>query len=188
MPEHKKPILIENQALNLAAELLTIDSGRDVSSEELESRLFFINRTISDYNKMLLEKKEFENDYLLANDLVLNALMNGIILFDNGLIRFLLNKPLPKLSYEVIIQKKERLDILKERLFTLLKDEDYKNLVEQLRIFLIEKARIVLLQKDIIPSSKNNIIDNIKKEDRQLYDDYMSLNEKNVKEIFQKNV
>ena len=55
--EHQKPVLIENQALALAAEILTIDSGREVISEELEARLFFINRTISDYNKMLLEKK-----------------------------------------------------------------------------------------------------------------------------------
>ena len=141
-------------------------------------------------NLNIIEKKqnEFENDYLLANDLVLNALMNGIILFDNGLIRFLLNKPLPKPSYEVIMQKKERLDVLKERLFTLLKDESYKELVEQLKLFLIEKARILLLEKDIIPSSKKNIIDNIKRENKQLYNDYISLNEKNVKEIFQKNV
>ena len=134
------------------------------------------------------EENEFENDYLLANDLVLNALMNGIIIFDNGIMRFLLSKPLPNPSNEVIMQKKERLDILKERLYILLKERDYRELVEQLKSFIIEKARILLLQKGIIPSSKRNIINTLNKIDKELYKDYISLNEKNVREILQKNV
>ena len=141
-------------------------------------------------NLNIIEKTqgEFENEYLLANDLVLNALMNGIIIFDNGIIRFLLNKPLPAPSYEVINDKKERLEILKGRLLALLKDKNYKELTEQLKLFIIEKARVLFLEKGIIPSSKKFIIKNLKNISKQLYNDYNNLSEKNVKEILQKNV
>jgi predicted nucleotidyltransferase len=134
------------------------------------------------------EEREFEKDYLSANDLVLNALMNGIIIFDNGIIRFFLNKSLPKPSNEVIMQKRERLEVLKNRLFSLLKDKNYKELAEQLRIFIIEKARIIFLEKGIIPSSKKYIMDNLDKADKQLYRDYIKLSEKNAGEILKKNV
>ncbi len=133
-------------------------------------------------------KNEFENDYFLANDLVLNALMNGIVLYDSGIVRFLLTKPLPEPSYDVIMQKKERLDILKNRLFALLKDENYKELAEQLKLFIIEKARILFLQKGIIPSSKRYIVDNLSKIDKQMRRDYLKVSEKNAKEILLKNV
>lgn len=134
------------------------------------------------------EKNEFENDYLLANDLVLNALMNGIVVFDNGLIRFLLSKPLPMPSYQVIMEKKERLDVLKKRLFALLKEEDYETLIEQLKLYIIEKARILFLQKNIIPSSKKFITDNMNKIDKNLYKEYHSIDKRNVRKILQKNV
>jgi len=132
-------------------------------------------------------KSEFESEYLLAYDLILNALMNGIIIFDEGIIRFLLKKPLPEPSYEVIMQKKQRLDILKNRLFILLKDKDYKELVEQFKLYLIEQARILLLQKGLIPSSKKYIINSLKKTNKNLYKFYTSVNTGNVAE-FIKNV
>ncbi len=133
------------------------------------------------------EKNEFENEYLLAHDLVLNALMNGIVIFDGGIIRFLLTKPLPQPSNEVIMQKKERLDVLKDRLLVLLKDKNYKELVEQFKLYIIEKARILFLQKDIIPSSKKYITDNLKEVDKNLYNLYYHVNKSNVGELL-KNV
>ena len=141
-------------------------------------------------NLNIIEKTqdEFESDYLFANDLILNALMNGIILFDNGIINFLLNKPLPAPSYKVIESKKERLETLKGRLLVLLKNKNYKELVEQLKLYIIEKARIKFLEKGIIPSSRKYIIDNLNSIDKQLCKDYNSLSEKNVKEVLQKNV
>ncbi|MCX6742366.1 MAG: nucleotidyltransferase domain-containing protein [Candidatus Pacearchaeota archaeon] len=132
-------------------------------------------------------KNELENEYLLAHDLVLNALMNGIVIFDEGVIRFLLTKPLPQPSNEVIMQKKERLDILKDRLLILLKDKNYKELVEQFKLYIIEKARILFLQKDIIPSSKKYIINNLKEVDKNLYNLYHHVNNSNAGELL-KNV
>lgn len=134
------------------------------------------------------EENELEKDYLEANELMINALMNGIIIFDNGIIKSFLNKPLPALTYEWIMQKKERLNVIKERLFSLLKEKNYEELTEQMKLFIIEKARILLLERGIVPSSKKNIIDSLKTIDKQLFKDYTSLNKKNVKDVLEKNV
>lgn len=133
-------------------------------------------------------KQEWEKDYLLAHDLVLNALMNGIILYDQGLIKYFLQKPLPEPSSEVIMQKKERLDLLKDRLLLLLKDQDYQRLEEEFRQYLIEKARIILLQVGLIPSSKKNILTRIKNIHPEIYKLYRDVNQKNIKSLLLKHV
>ncbi|MEK6927460.1 MAG: nucleotidyltransferase domain-containing protein [Nanoarchaeota archaeon] len=177
----------------------SVASNEQTENSDIDMIVIVKNKKEIDYRKRGLvslgklniiekEQTEFEEDYFLANDLVLNVLMNGLIIFDRGIIRFLLNKSLPSPSYEVIMQKKERLDVLKNRLFVLLKEKNNKELVEQLRKFIIEKARILLLEKGIIPSSKKYIIDNINKVDKDLYRDYNALSEKNVEEILEKNV
>lgn len=134
------------------------------------------------------EDKEIKKDFLAVNDLIINALMNGILIYDNGVIKSLLNKHLPTPTYEVIMQKKEKLIIIKDRLFSLLKEKNYKELTDQMKLFIIEKARILLLEKGIIPSSKKSIIDNLNKIDKQLFKDYSSLNKKNVENILKKYV
>ncbi len=131
-------------------------------------------------NIIEMEKKEFEEQYLSSNDFIIGALMNGMVLFDSGFIRFFLTRPLPKPSHEIIIQKKERLDKMKKRLLLLLKDRDYKNLINEFKSYLIEKARIILLQKGIIPSSKVDIINRIRKIEKSLYELYKTVNEKNI--------
>lgn len=177
----------------------SVASNEQTENSDIDMIAIIKNKKEIDYRKRGLlslgnlniiekEQAEFENDYLLANDLVLNVLINGIIMFDRGIIKFLLNKSLPNPSYEVIMQKKERLFILKNRLFVLLKEKNYKELIEQLKKFIIEKARILLLERRIIPSSRKYIIDNLKKLDNTLYKDYNSITEKNVKEVLQKNV
>lgn len=143
---------------------------------------------LGELNIIEKEEKEIQKDYLLADDLLLNALMNGIIISDSGIIRFLLTKSLPGPSQDVIIQKKERLEVLKNRLFVLLKQENYKELAEQLKLFILEKARIIFLEKGIVPSSKKYIIDNLNKADKQSHIDYIKLSEKNAGEILKKYV
>jgi len=144
--------------------------------------------SIGKINIIEKEEKEFENEYFLASDLILNALMNGIIIFDTGVIRFLLKKPLPSPSPEIILEKKQRLDILKNRLLDLLKDKDYNLLVEEFKKFIIEKGRVLMIQKGIIPSSSKNILDNLPKLDKELFKDYKIVNKNNIKEVLQRNV
>lgn len=134
------------------------------------------------------EEHEFEREYLQANDLVLNALMNGIVVYDQGIVRFLLQKPLPSPSYEVILEKKQRLEVLKKRLFALTKERNYRELVEEVKLFIIEKARVVMLRKGIVPRSKKHIIDSLRSLDKILYKDYHTVNERNVGEVLQRNV
>ena len=141
---------------------------------------------IGKINLIEKEKNEFESDYLLADELVLNALMNGIIVFDSGFVRFFLVKPLPEPSYESVMQKKERLTALKERLLILLKDKDYKNLVEQFKLYIIEKARVSLLEKGIIPRSKKFIISQLKEIDKNFYNFYKRANKRNIAQLIEK--
>jgi len=137
----------------------------------------------------ILEKQadEFENEYLLAHDLILNALMRGIIVFDGGIIRFLMEKPLPQPSDEIITQKRERLEKLRSRLFISLKDKDYKELTEQFKQYIIEKGRVLMLQKRIVPSSKEHIVSFLKKEEKGLHNLYKTADKKNIKRMVEEN-
>lgn len=144
--------------------------------------------SIGKINIIEKEKNEIEKDYLLANDLVLNVLMNGIIIHDTGIIRFLLSKPVPSPSAQIIMQKKERINTLKSRLLELLNEGNDKEIAEQLRFFIIEKARILFLQKGIIPSSRKYITDNLKKVDSNLHKDYWLITNKNAREVLRKYV
>lgn len=143
---------------------------------------------LGDINIIEKSKNEFENEYLLAHDLILNALMNGIIIFDEGLLQFFMIKPLPQPSYEVIMQKKEELEHLKNRLILSLRDKDYKQTMEQFRAYLIQNGRILLLQEGIIPTSRKNILENLRHKHKELYERYNKVTEKNAKEMVEKYV
>jgi len=172
----------------------SVASGETTEKSDLDILVIVKDKKEIDYKKLGLlkieniniiekNKNEFENEYLLAHDLILNTLMNGIIIFDEGMIRFFLSKPLPEPSHEIIMQKRQRLELLKDRLLILLKDKNYPELVEQFKLYLIEKARILFLQKGIIPSSKKYIVFNLKKVDKNIYNIYNSVNIKNIGEL-----
>ncbi len=174
-------------------------AGEKTTSSDLDVMVIVNQKKEVDYEKrgflslgkiniIEIEKKEFENDYLLAHDLVLGALMNGIILSDAGIFRLLLSKPLPSPSLEVILQKQERLGVLKKRLFFLLKDGDYVRLTDEFKQYLMEKGRILMLQRGLIPTSKTNIILQLRKIDKEAYLLYSKVNHNNVKLLVLKNV
>ncbi len=173
--------------------------GEKTTSSDLDLMMVVNQKKEIDYEKrgllslgkiniVEIEKTEFEKDYLLAHDLVLGALMNGIIISDEGIIRLLLCKPLPSPSSEIILQKQERLGILKKRLFSLLKDEDYSRLAEEFKQYLVEKGRILMLQKGLIPTSKTDILRQLRKIDKEAYLLYSKVNPRNVKLLVLKNV
>lgn len=138
----------------------------------------------------LIEKtpSEWEKDFLMGHDLVLNVLINGIIIHDNGILRNFFQKPLPKISEEVIVQKKEHLNILKDRILLLLKDQDYHSLEDIFKQYILEKARIILLQDHLIPSSKKDILAKIKDLDPDIYKLYSQINLKNIKSLVKQYV
>jgi predicted nucleotidyltransferase len=170
----------------------TKDSDLDVLAIVTEKKDFSYEKrgllNLGKINIIEKSKKEWESDYLLAHDLVLNALINGIIIYDQSIIRHFLQKPLPSPSYEMIMQKKERLDVLRKRLLLLLKDQDYASLEQEFKQFLIEKARIILLQKGIVPSSKKDILTKIKSLDAEIYKQYNLTTIKNIKVMVDKYV
>src|SRR3989344_195149 len=138
----------------------------------------------------LIEKSqsELEGDYLSTQDLVLNALMRGIIIQDSGILRRFLSKPLPSPSEEVFFQKEEYLGKLKKRLLLLLKDKDYLSLAEEFKAYLVEKFRLELLRRGVISSSKSDLLKMMSKSDRKLYLLYQQLTPRNVRKLFLKNV
>lgn len=177
----------------------SVASGESDENSDLDLLVIVNEKKEIDYRKKGLlqlgkiniiekSKNEFENEYLLAHDLILNALISGIVIFDEGLLRFFWLKPLPQPSYEVVMQKKEGLERLKNRLLLLLKDKDYKRLEEQFKAYLIEKGRILMLQEGIIPTSKKNILENLNHKHKEVYGLYNKVTEKNVKEMVEKYV
>ncbi|MBI4980668.1 nucleotidyltransferase domain-containing protein, partial [Candidatus Woesearchaeota archaeon] len=138
----------------------------------------------------LIEKSqsELEGDYLLAQDLVLNAFMRGIIIHDSGILRRFLSKPLPSPSEEVFSQKEEYLEKLKKRLLLLLKDNDALSLMVEFRAYLVEKFRLELLRQGVISSSKQDLLKRMSKSDRKLYLLYQKLTPKTVRKLFLKHV
>ncbi len=133
-------------------------------------------------------KEEFEKDYLLAHDLVLGALMNGIVLLDAGIMRLLLGKPLPSPSSEIIFQKQEGLGRLKKKLLLLLKDKDYASLAAEFKAYLIETFRLELLCQGIISSSRKDLLEKMSQINRKIYLLYRKITPKNVKRVFLKYV
>jgi len=177
----------------------SVASGETTEKSDLDLLAIVTEKKEIDYHKRgildlgkinLIEKTktELENDYLLAHDLILNALINGIIIHDHETIRYFLQKPLPEPSDEVIRQKKEHLHLLKSRLLLSLKDQDYHSLEEEFRQYLVEKARIILLQERIIPSSKQDLLTKIKKIQPEIYKLYHQANQKNIKLLVQEHV
>lgn len=174
-------------------------AGGKTESSDLDMLIIVTQRKEIDYEKRgllslgkinIIEKgkEELEKDYLLAHDLVLAALMNGIILTDTGIIHLLFSKPLPSPSNEIIAQKQERLGILKKRLFSLLKDGDYTCLVDEFKQYLVEKGRLLMLQNGQIPTSKAEILHQLKKLDKEMHLLYSKINLKNVGRLVLKNV
>ncbi len=139
-------------------------------------------------NLLEKDKAEFEKEYLLGHDLTLASLMNGIILYDAGFLSFFFNKPLPPVSEGILQQKKERLEQMKQRIFILLKGEDRGEMIVQFQHYLLERARLILLQAGIVPSSKKDIIEKIKKTNKPLYYAYTKVNLENAKKLISQNV
>jgi predicted nucleotidyltransferase len=198
---HVQQVLLKEYQHHLLAFLIfgSVASGETTEESDLDLLAIVTEKKDIDYKKRGLlslgkiniiekDRQEWENDYLLAHDLVLNALINGIVIYDEGILRIFLEKPLPEPSYEVIMQKKERLDTLKNRLLLLLKDQDYNSLLEEFQKFLIEKARIFLLENKVIPSSKKDLLSKIKEINLELYQDYQKANLKNIKDLVQRYV
>ena len=142
---------------------------------------------LGDINVIEKEKSEFEKEYLLGGELVLNSLMNGILLYDSWILRFMLMKPLPPPSWEAITSQYERVGVFKKRLWALLKHEDNNELVKQFKRYLIEKGRLMLLQKGVIPSSKHAISLKLKQLDKLAYSDLQRVNLKNVRGLVMKH-
>lgn len=138
----------------------------------------------------LIEKtpSDWEKDFLMGHDLVLNVLINGIVIYDSGILKDFFQKPLPKISEEVILQKKERLNILKDRLLLLLKDQDYHSLEDTFKQYLLEKARIIMLQNNLVPRSKKDILAKIKNLDPEIYKLYSLTNLKTIKSLIKQYV
>ncbi len=145
---------------------------------DYKKRGFF---TLGKINLIEKDEKEVENDYTAGHDLILNALMNGIILHDSGIIRNFLQKPLPSPSSKTILQKKERLGTLKERLLLLLKDQDYGRLEEEFKQYLIEQGRLILLQEGIVPSSKKDLLARMRNIAPEIYKLYHTISPRNIK-------
>ncbi len=181
---------------NLLAFLIfgSVASGETTATSDIDVLAVVVEKKDFDYKRKglfhlgkinIIEKDapEWETDYLAAHDLILNALMNGIILHDEGIIRNFLQKPLPQPSPESILHKKERLGLLKERLLLLLKDRDYERLEDEFKNYLIEQSRILLLQEGIVPSSKKDLIARMKTIAPKIYKLYHDLNQKNIKSV-----
>ncbi|MDO8656737.1 MAG: nucleotidyltransferase domain-containing protein [Nanoarchaeota archaeon] len=181
---------------NLLAFLIfgSVASGETTENSDIDILTIVTKKKDIDYKKRglfalgkinIIEKdeREWESDYTAGHDLILNALMNGIILHDGDIIRNFLQRPLPSPSSEAILQKKERLGILKDRLLLLLKDQDYGRLEEEFKQYLIEQGRIILLEEGIIPSSKKDLLIRMKKIAPKIYKTYHDVTPKNIKSV-----
>jgi predicted nucleotidyltransferase len=176
----------------------SVASGEDTLESDIDM-LVIVNKIKEvDYDKRGLlrlgeinviekEKSEFEKEYSLGQELVLNSLMNGILLYDSWILRFMLMKPLPPPSLEAITSQYERVDLFKKRLWALLKHEDNDELVKQFKKYLIEKGRLMLLQKGVISSSKHDLSLKLKQLDKQAYFDLRIVNLKNVRGLVMKH-
>lgn len=170
----------------------SVASGETNADSDIDVLAITIKKKDIDYKKRGLltlgkvniiekEQEECEKDYALGHDFMVGALVHGIILYDTGVIKSFLQKSLPKPSPEIILHKKEQLDLLKARLLRVLKDQDYLRLEEEFKHYLIEKGRVLLLEQGTLPRSKKDIILKIKNMAPDIYKLYSTVNQRNIK-------
>lgn len=174
-------------------------AGEYTPASDLDILVVVKEKKVMDYRKEGLlnfgeinliekDKAEFEREYLLGHDLILASLMKGIVLHDRSFLPFFFAKALPLPSEEIIQQKMVHLEKLKQRAFILLREKDAEEALSYFRRFLLEKARFLLLQKGIIPCSKKEIWEKIKKINKELYLSYNRINKNNLPQIISQNV
>lgn len=131
-------------------------------------------------NIVLVSEKEFKDKYLKGDDFIISALLFGKILLDkNVFIRFFEN-PLPIFSQEIIQEKIEYCEKLKERIYALLRTDE-KKAGEELLHLVLQTARIILLKNKVIPKTKYDISSQVKLFDKNIAKMIEKLLEKKMK-------
>jgi len=120
-----------------------------------------IKRRASFYQTLIQEhcyyEDEFEKGYQKGDDLITNALRDGVVVYDDGYFRGFISRPLPPASPGVIRSLLEQAikDVATAR--RNFSEEDYGTTIELLRLATERAARAELLEKGRLAGSRHGL-------------------------------
>ena len=113
-------------------------------------------------NVVLMNKSEFEKKYIKGDDFIISSLSFGKIIYDEEYFIRFYEKPLPIFSSEVIQEKIDYCRKLRNRIVHLARS-DMDLAREELLNLALQCARIILLRNRIIPPTKHEIANVVRK-------------------------
>jgi|Deesub1362B_J571_1020462.scaffolds.fasta_scaffold00034_52 predicted nucleotidyltransferase len=122
---------------------------------------------IENTNIIVMTRLEFEKKYAKGDDFIVSALAYGKIIYDKEFFIRFYEKPLPAFTEETIQEKIHYCEKLQDRIYSLLRSDEERAREETLHLTL-QCARIVLLRQRIIPGTKYDITEQVKKYDEEL--------------------
>jgi predicted nucleotidyltransferase len=122
---------------------------------------------LDNVNVVVMNRRELERKFMKGDDFIVSALSRGRVVYDKEDFINFYTKPLPVFSSEVIREKIETCEKLRDRAYNLLRVNAEKGSEEVLNLA-IQCARVIPLKKGVIPGVKREIVKQIKSENKRL--------------------
>ncbi len=148
----------------------SVAAGKHVSESDVDFLVIASKKEIpllGNVNVVVMDRTEFEREFMRGDDFIVSALSRGRIVYDKEYFVNFYSKPLPVFSIEVIQEKIEMCEKLRDRTYNLLRVDMERAREEALNLAL-QCARVILLKKGKIPGVKMEVADQVKNENRKL--------------------
>jgi uncharacterized protein (UPF0332 family)/predicted nucleotidyltransferase/DNA-binding HxlR family transcriptional regulator len=147
-------------------DLLLVFNNIAVMPNEMRSQTDALNRfyqvTVQEHS---FGRSDFLEAYQQGDDIIVNALAEGLVLYDNGFIMPLLSKPLPRPSVSVAQQNLEEAREKIEDAKRNYRNESLDTTIMLLALAMSFSVRAYLITKGEIPGSRHNLAKQMRKYD-----------------------
>jgi len=148
----------------------SVAAGKHVSESDVDFLVIASKKEIpllGNVNVVVMSRMEFERKFVKGDDFIVTALCRGRIIYDKEYFISFYAKPLPAFSSEVLQEKIETCERLRDRVYNLIRVDTERAREEVLNLAL-QCARVILLKKRIIPGVKREIAEQIRNENKKL--------------------
>jgi len=144
--------------------------GRHVEERDVDYLVISSRKEVpltGNVNIVVLDRKEFERKFIAGDDFIVSALAYGKVIHDREYFTGFYAKPLPAFSTEVVQEKIEMCEKLRDRVYNLVRVDEERAKEELLNLGL-QCARVILLRKGVIPGVKRDIPEQVRSENKEL--------------------
>jgi predicted nucleotidyltransferase len=133
-------------------------------------------------NIITMSDKEFEKGYLIADDFIISILSNNIIIKDDGFLKTFMQRELFLPSRKIISERAQQLEDHSLLLLQMMESTTDQILKDEFYTHLLMEARLKLLKKKMpVPITKKDVIDNIRKIDKKIYEEMVNIDKGDIR-------